>query len=116
MNTAFHCGRNPRFARPGGGPAATHLARSCWVAVSGALRAMQLPIVFQRTLSVHCGVIITDVIDVHTAAADVARVEERLRTRPRGPMYLISELHNQYGGDMHWCRALLPPVGGVVRE
>jgi cytidylyltransferase family protein len=50
---------------------------------NGAFRVMREPVVRQRTLSVHCGVIIADIIDVHTVE-DVALVERRLQQRPGG--------------------------------
>jgi len=43
---------------------------------------MRRHVVSQRTLSVHCAVMIVDVIDVHTAE-DLARVEARLRAAGR---------------------------------
>ncbi|MBI3522164.1 MAG: hypothetical protein HY071_03570 [Chloroflexi bacterium] len=47
---------------------------------NGAFRIMRAEVVRQRALSVHCGVVIADVVDVHTAA-DVTLVEGRLRAR-----------------------------------
>lgn len=47
---------------------------------NGAFRLMRKDVVFQRTLSVHCGVVVTDLIDVHTED-DVRRVEARLVRR-----------------------------------
>lgn len=44
---------------------------------NGAFRIMRRDVVFQRMPSVHCGVVIADCVDVHTAE-DVRRVEERL--------------------------------------
>lgn len=45
---------------------------------NAAFRIMRSHVVNQRTLSVYCGVVVADLIDVHTAE-DVAVVESRLR-------------------------------------
>lgn len=45
---------------------------------NAAFRIMREPVVRQRALSVYCGVVVADLVDVHTAA-DVAAVEARLR-------------------------------------
>lgn len=47
---------------------------------NGAFRVMRRPVVSQRTLSVHCGVVVADLVDIHTLK-DVAAVEQRLRER-----------------------------------
>ena len=47
---------------------------------NGALRLMRREVVFQRSLSVHCGVVVTDLVDVHTLD-DVRDVEARLARR-----------------------------------
>lgn len=49
---------------------------------NGAFRVMRPFVVQQRSLSVHCAVVIADVIDVHTIE-DVGRVEGRLRALSR---------------------------------
>jgi len=47
---------------------------------NGAFRAMRRETALRRTLSAHCGVVVVDCIDVHTAE-DVARAEARLAAR-----------------------------------
>jgi CMP-N-acetylneuraminic acid synthetase len=48
---------------------------------NGAFRIMRRETVFQKSLSVYCGVIVTDYLDVHTRD-DVVEVENRLQSRP----------------------------------
>jgi hypothetical protein len=48
---------------------------------NGAFRVLRRDTVFFRGLSAHCGVVVTDCVDVHTLD-DVAAVEARLRARP----------------------------------
>lgn len=48
---------------------------------NGAFRIMRRETVFQRNLSVYCGVIVTDYLDVHTLE-DLTQVERRLQGKP----------------------------------
>lgn len=48
---------------------------------NGAFRVMLPHVVFQTMPSVHCGVVVTDMIDIHTGL-DLALAEQRLRARP----------------------------------
>ena len=45
---------------------------------NGAFRVMRPAVARQRSLSVHCGVMVADIVDVHTVD-DVASVEQKLR-------------------------------------
>ena len=51
---------------------------------NAAFRIMLPKVVFQKALSVYCGVSVVDCIDIHTLE-DVKRVEKRLRSRSRQP-------------------------------